>query len=324
MHSVSLFIEILRVRPLALFWSALVTQAVLWTLVPTLFYTAPPGQLAELLAVGHEFQLGTDFGPPLAFWLGEVVYMIAGFFGVYLLSQICVAVAFWAVFSVGRAIVGDRQATMAVVLMVGVMAFTVPTTDFGPSVLATALWALGLLHYWRAVGEGRRTYWFMLRLDIGLLVLTSYSSLILVALLFVFTLLSARGRAQLATLDPWLAGIIAVMIVFPHLIWFDQSGGVGFVSSTAVEQNLWAWVRMALALVVSHIGLAILVALANGFWLRRRGAAPVIIRHPIDPLARNFVYFFAIAPIVSMLLLTLFMQRPDGFLATPLVVFSGL
>ncbi len=324
MHSVSLFIEILRVRPLALFWSALVTQAALWTLVPTLFYTAPPGQVADLLAVGHEFQLGTDFGPPLAFWLGEVVYMIAGFFGVYLLSQICVAVAFWAVFSVGRSIVGDRQATMAVLLMVGIMAFTVPTTDFGPSVLATALWALALLHYWRAVGEGRRTYWFVLGLDIGLLVLTSYSALILVGLLLVFTLLSARGRAQLATLDPWLAGIIAVMIVFPHLIWFDQTGGVGFVSGAAVEQNLWAWVRMATALVIGHVGLAILVALANGFWLRRRGAAPVIIRHPIDPLARNFVYFFAISPIVSMLLLTLFTPRPDGFLATPLVVFSGL
>ena len=142
MHSVSLFIEILRVRPLALFWTALVVQLALWTLVPTLFYTAPPGQVAELLAVGHEFQLGTDFGPPLAFWLGELAYMIGGFFGIYLLSQICVGVTFWAVFSVGRVIVGDRQATMAVLLMVGIAAFTVPTTDFGPSILATALWAL--------------------------------------------------------------------------------------------------------------------------------------------------------------------------------------
>src|SRR5262245_60901392 len=110
MHTVSLFIEILRVRPHALFWAALITQAALWTLVPTLFYSAPPGQVAELLAIGHEFLLGTDFGPPLAYWLGEIAYTIGGFFGIYLLSQLCVAVTFWAVFSIGRLIIGDRQA----------------------------------------------------------------------------------------------------------------------------------------------------------------------------------------------------------------------
>ena len=67
-------------------------QAALWTLVPALFYAAPPGDLPLVLAVGHEFQLGTYFGPPLAFWLAEVAYRAAGMFGVYLLSQICVVV----------------------------------------------------------------------------------------------------------------------------------------------------------------------------------------------------------------------------------------
>ena len=55
-----------------------------------------------MLAIGHEFQLGTDFGPPLAFWLAEIAYRIAGMFGVYLLSQLCVVVTFWAVFALGR------------------------------------------------------------------------------------------------------------------------------------------------------------------------------------------------------------------------------
>jgi 4-amino-4-deoxy-L-arabinose transferase-like glycosyltransferase len=324
MHTVSLFIEILRVRPLALFWSALITQLALWTLVPTLFYTAPPGGVAELLAVGHEFQLGTDFGPPLAFWLGELAYMIGGFFGIYLLSQICVGITFWAVFSVGRVIVGDRQATMAVLLMVGIAAFTVPTTDFGPSILATALWALALLHYWLAVGEGRRSYWFVLGLDAGLLVLTSYSALILVGLLMVFTLLNERGRAQFSTIDPWVAGIIAVMIVFPHLIWFDQSGGVALAGAAAIDQNVRTWARVIAALLIGHFGVAILVGLANGFWLGRRGPAPEIIRAPLDPMARTFVYFFAVVPAAAMLLLTLFTRRPESFLGTPLIVFSGL
>ena len=62
---------------------------------------APPGDLPAVLAVGHEFQLGTYLGPPLAFWLAEIAFDVAGgrMFGVYLLSQICVVVTYWAVFS---------------------------------------------------------------------------------------------------------------------------------------------------------------------------------------------------------------------------------
>ena len=72
MHSMSLFVELLRTRPRRMFWTMAVLQALLWTLVPSLFYAAPPGQLPLVLAIGHEFRFGTDFGPPLAFWLAEI------------------------------------------------------------------------------------------------------------------------------------------------------------------------------------------------------------------------------------------------------------
>ena len=99
-------------------------------------------------------------------------------------------------FALGRRIVGTRHAVLAVLLMVGIAAFTVPSPDFGPAVLAAPLWALALLHYWRAVGEGERGYWFLLALDLGLLLLASYVGLILIALLVLFTLVSAaRARA---------------------------------------------------------------------------------------------------------------------------------
>ena len=49
------------------------------------------------------------------------------------------------------------------------------------------LWAVILLHYWRAVGESRRGYWLVLAIEIGLLLLTTYVGLILVGLLVLFT-----------------------------------------------------------------------------------------------------------------------------------------
>ena len=182
MHYVSLIIELLRGRPALMFWTAALSQATLWVVFPWLFFSSPPGDVPILLAVGHELRLGSYLGPPLAFWLGEAAFRIAGAPGVYMLAQACIVVAYWAVFTLGRGIVGTRHAVLAVLLMVGVAAFTVPSPDFGPAVLAAPLWALALLHYWRAVGEGRRGYWFLLALDSGLLLLTNYIGLNLVAL----------------------------------------------------------------------------------------------------------------------------------------------
>src|SRR5215470_16297789 len=115
MLHVSLFVEFLRFHPQRTVWAMALLQALLWTLVPTFFYAAPPGQLPEVIAVGHEFRLGTYLGPPLAFWLANLAY-IFGKFGVYLLSQICVVVTYWAVFQLGTAIVGARHAALAVLL----------------------------------------------------------------------------------------------------------------------------------------------------------------------------------------------------------------
>src|SRR5208282_5437643 len=162
MFHVPLYIEGLRSRPLLVFWLATLAQAVLWIAVPMLFYAAPPADLARILAIGHEFQINGDFGPPLAYWLAEIAFRAGGLFGVYALSQICLIATYWCVFALGRAIVGATHALMAVLLMVGISVFTVPTPDFGPPILTMALWAAVLLFYWRVVMEGRRRYWFAL------------------------------------------------------------------------------------------------------------------------------------------------------------------
>ncbi len=42
--------------------------------------------------------------------------------------------------------------------------------------------------------------------------------------------------------------------------------------------------------------IVLLVILNSGWFARDAGEAPIIYRPPVDPLARDFVYFFAIAP----------------------------
>ena len=328
MHYVSLIIEFLRGRPAVVFWTAALTQAVLWTLVPALFYSAPPGEVPLVLAIGHEFMLGSYLGPPLAFWLGELAFRIAGSFGLYALAQACIVTAYWAVFTLGRGIVGTKHAVLGILLMVGIAAFTLPSPDFGPAVLAAPLWALTLLHYWRAVGEGNRGSWFLLALFLGLLLLASYVGLILAVLMVLFTLATARGRRAILNPEPWIAVLLLVIVVFPHAAWLMPARDLvisGFHDSAAA---IGAWppgVWLCIALVASHLGLVLLVAVASGWPRQRHESAPEIDRNPVEPFARRFVYFFALAPAICAVAIAFASERlgPLERIA-PLVVLSGL
>jgi hypothetical protein len=332
MLHVSIFVEGLRSQPRAMFWAAALIQAAIWWLLPSIFYSAPPSGLPEVLAVGHEFQLGSDLGPPLAFWLAEIAHTVGGITFVYLLSQVCVVVTYWAVFMLGRSIVGIQQAAMAVLLMVGVSVMTLPSPDFGPSMLGMALSALVMLHFWRALGEGKRHYWFVLSIDLGLLLLTTYAGLILLAALIAFTWGTERGRAALQTLEPWFAAIAVGVLLFPHLMWLYLAGQVAFApvlerlhSAEAANTNFLLWIRLFGGIAVVHAGLLVLIGIASSWGLKSREPLPVFVRPPVDEFAQRFVYFFAIAPALVATLLAAIVgaSAPIGG-TSPHVVLSSL
>lgn len=330
---VSLLVEALRARPVLMFWVAALSQAALWVLLPTLIYAAPPGDVPLVLATGHEWVLGSPAGPPLAPWVAELAFDAFGhrMFGVYLLAQICVVVTFWAVFALGRATVGARHAVMAVLLMVGVTAFSLPTLDFGPAVLAMPLIALSVLHLWRAFGETRRHYWYAVGIELGLLLLTSYAGLIFVVLIALFLAATRHGRVVLRTVEPWIAALIMVTLTLPHLIWLQRTG-TGALSNLAALSRLLAadaqslaWLRLVGSLVAAHAGMLVLIVVAGGLRVGPRAPAPAFERDPPPPLAKAFVYYFALTPgLVATALAAVFATPIPFGAAGPLVIFSGL
>jgi Dolichyl-phosphate-mannose-protein mannosyltransferase len=328
MYYTPLIVELLRSQPRLAFWAATLAQGALWWVVPSLFYSSPPGELPLVLAVGHEFQLGSSFGPPLAFWMAEIAFRIAGAPGVYLLAQGCVVIAYYGVFTLARAIVGMHHATFAVLLMVGIFAFTAPTPDFGPAVLAMPFTVFALVNLWRAVAERRRAGWFLLALQLGLLMLTTYAGLILVFAIFMFLAATRRGRRALRSAEPWLASIVVVAVLFPHLIWLDLATERLPLelslprASGPHPSNLLGFMEL---LTLEHAGLIILVALGSKWPFRAQEKAPVFARSFTDPFGRRFVYFFALVPALAAALLASFSAEREtpGSLA-PYLVLSGL
>jgi 4-amino-4-deoxy-L-arabinose transferase-like glycosyltransferase len=333
MFHVPLYFEALRSRPVLVFWFATLVQAALWFIVPLLFYSAPPAGLVHVLAVGRDFRLDGPFGPPLAYWLAGIVFRAAGATGVYALSQICVVATWVCVFALARAIVGATHAVMAVLLMIGISAFTVWTPDFGPPVLAMALWAATLLFYCRAVIEGRPRYWYALGVASALLLCTSETALVLLGTLSLFTLLTRRGRAALTGIESWLVATALILVVFAHLFWLRQAGAAAALApvigrlrnADAAGANRLAWLLLLAGLVLVLAGLIVLVALAGGWPRTRAEPAPAIARPPVDPLAHRFVMALALWPAIAATAIAVLIgdrQPPGG--SAPLLVLSGL
>jgi Dolichyl-phosphate-mannose-protein mannosyltransferase len=332
MFHAPLYIEGLRSRPHLVFWLAALTQAVVWIVVPMVFYAAPPRELSQVLAIGHEFPINGDFGPPLAYWLAEIVFRAAGLFGVYVLSQICVVATYWCVFALGRAMVGATHAAMAVLLMVGIFAFAAPTPNFGPTILAMALWAAALLFHWRAVAQGRRDYWYALAGAVALLLITTGGALVLLGTLILFTAATERGRAAVGTFEAWIALAVVVAMVFVHFDLLERAGlltlmpGLERLRVAGIARaNTTAWLRLLGVLILAHAGLALLVVLAIGWPRTRLGPAPAIVRSPIAPFAVTFVRTFALIPalLATIVAVLLGVPLPIGD-AAPLFVLSGL
>jgi hypothetical protein len=300
MRFTSLVIELIRARPRLVVWLVVLIQAALWLCVSILLYRSPPGDLATLLAFGREYQVGTDMGPPLSSWLADLAFRAAGnrLFGVYLLAQLCSIAAFWSLYLLARAIVGVQQAVLAVLLTMTVLAFSSPTLEFGPQVLARPLWALILLHSWQLIGQGRRNVWFAWSIEAGLLLLTSSAAIALLAFVVAFALATSRGRRILMSFDALYALLVIVVLTLPYVVWLIRADALGWPHGShmaPLSERALHWASLLGALVFALAGIAILAAL-NSRWLDGNSEeAPVIFRPRVDPLARNFVFFFAIA-----------------------------
>ena len=301
MRFTSLIIELIRARPRLVVWLVVLFQAALWLILPLVLYRSPPGDVATVLAYGREYQVGTDLGPPLAFWLADIAFRLAGnhIFGVYLLAQLCFIATFWALYSLGRAIVGGQQAVLAVLLTLTVTAFSSPGVEFGPLVLARPLWALVLLHSWLVIGQGRRNAWFALSIEAGLLLLTTSAAIGLLLLVVGFALATARGRRTLMSFDPLFALLVIAVLALPYLIWLIRADTIAMPALPAVADlsaRAVHWGVLLGFLLAAMSGIVLLVILNSGRFTRNPEEAPIIFRPPVDPLARHFVYFFALAP----------------------------
>jgi hypothetical protein len=95
---------------------------------------------------------------------------------------------------------------------------------------------------------------------------------------------------------------VIVVLVLPYLIWLIRADALALppwpeVAELSGRVRHWAGLLGGMLLAIS--GIVALAALNSGWFSRNPEDAPIIYRPPVDPLARDFVYFFAIGPALA-------------------------
>lgn len=116
----------------------------------------------------------------------------------------------------------------AVALFLSTFMVTILSLVATPDPPLMLFWTLALLALHRAVFLGRKNYWLLAGLMMGLAFDSKYTALFLPAGLVLFLLLSKEHRKWLASPWPWLAIFVFAVSVLPVLIWNWQHGFASF------------------------------------------------------------------------------------------------
>jgi len=210
-----------------LFWLFLAVHMAVWTLLPSLVNANLPLDVIEGFAWGREPDLGYPKHPPLTRWLGYGFAEASGRsdWAQYLLSQLCVGGAFWALWSLARTLLAPGAALLSVLLLVGVLYHSFSTPEFNPNVILLGIWAFAVLCFRNAADSGSLRWWALLGVAACLGLWSKYFVAVLL-LPMALLLLHRRFRGCLATPGPWLAAAIAATGFAPHLLWMLETGFV--------------------------------------------------------------------------------------------------
>jgi hypothetical protein len=132
---------------------------------------------------------------------------------------------------------------------------------------------------------------------------------------------------MLTSFDPLFALIVIVVLVVPYAMYAaraDTGWPLHWPGHLAWQDGLWRWLDTLGALALALAGIALLVI----FNSRRLGGneperAPMIWRAKIDPLGRDFIYCFAIAPPALFSIVAALYDLPSLFAGTGTVVLMA-
>lgn len=225
----------------------------IWTLIPTLLRHSLPMDALEGYVWGQHLQFGYDRNPWMNAWLTTLAVNIGGAWLVYLFSQISVAVCFFAVWKLGKKILNPLYVLVALLMLAGIQYYNIAAVDFNDNVLEIGLWALTIFYFYIACKNKKVLTWVLVGIFAALAMMTKYYTLLLLASMLVFLLITPEGRKNLTQPAIYCGVLVFLLISAPHCIWLFNHNletinyALVRINDTTTDATIWhfTWIQLA-------------------------------------------------------------------------------
>lgn len=235
-------VEQARHAPGRVLAAVLAIHLVLWTLVPILVCPNLQLDLVEDLALGKEWQLGYWKHPPLPWWAADFAYRLTGQIdAVYVLGPLAAVLCLYAVWLLGREIIGPFRALIAVLVLEGIHFYHFSAVKFAHDQMQLPFWGFTGLFFYRAVRRGRLLDWALAGAFLAGAFWSKYAAFPLAATLGLILLFDPRARPAWRSAGPYLMALVFACVIAPNAWWLVESHFTPFqyVSMRAKEAAHW-------------------------------------------------------------------------------------
>lgn len=308
----------------------------LYALIPTVTFPAPPLDVVEGFAWGRELQFGYTKHPPMQAWLLEATYRltVGHYFGGYWLSALSAAFGYLFIWKICRHLgMTDWQGFWAIVLTSVTFYFTLPMPEFNPNILQIPVWTGMILLFLRVLETGRFTDWLLLGVLAAFGLYTKYFVLLLIGTIGLYSLVFSDARRLLLTPGPWACAIACLILLVPHVLWLVhtdfltlQYAASRSKPATSILGHLWNPLNFLFAQIGNHAGI-FLVMIAGFGWQGlkrfRSGWQQYVLQAPAH--TDRFLLWFAFVPLAVVLLASAVTGNEfEHMWGTPMFVLSGV
>jgi 4-amino-4-deoxy-L-arabinose transferase-like glycosyltransferase len=241
--------------PACVIWFATV-HAVLWTVVLTSLKAAQDVHMdvAEAFAWGQKFQLGYGKHPPLSGWIAGLWFNAFPVrdWSTYALAMVTVGVSLVVCWYIAVRVVDRRRAFLTVLMLAIYPIFNFKGFKYNADLLQLVTLPLIVLAYLNAFEKRSAFSGFLLGLAAVAGLMTKYWAVTIIGAVGIAALLHPDRLRFLASPAPWVAIVIAVIGMIPHMWWVVQVDFAPFTYAGDVYK-LSSYARGA-QLVVNYIG----------------------------------------------------------------------
>ena len=314
-------------RPSLVVAGFVLSSVILWTVQCSLLQSVLSIDIYETIVWGNQMQWGYSKHPPLSGWIGYFCSWVTGHsdWGMYFIAQFCLGLGVWFTYRLARLFFDGYRAAVAALMLYLLFFYTPSETKFSTYFVEIAIAPLAAYTLLRALREGSLLRWIALGALCALGILNKYSFGLMLAAFAVIVLTRREYRRSLASAGPYLAFLVFLLMISPHLKWLYEHDFVCFQHTAArlKETHILLMPLLVLGMSAYPPAMEVLVLLLAGFPLRRRRAAAersgigarivsylrgfftVARRTPEDRAALHFAAILTLFPGAFYLLLSL-------------------